>query len=109
VGDAIEAASAGDTIAICPGTFPVSQGIFINKGLTIGGAGPGTDPGKNTILQGAVTDEALLTISGQVVIQNLRLTGGTGFDGGALFNTSGSLELINCAFSENGTPISWGR
>ncbi len=104
VPEAIEAASPGATIAACPGTFLVSESmsesVFFEKDLTIVGAGPGTDPRMNTILQGQETSlDALLTTTGQVVMQNLRIAGGTS---GAIIST-GSMKLIRCAFSDNGS------
>jgi hypothetical protein len=93
---AIDAASAGTTIAFCPGTY--GGGLTIAKDLRLIGAG---DDANGTIVLGAGGATLVNTTTGDVVLQNLRLTGGGGQYGGAISHASGTLELIGCTVSGN--------
>lgn len=70
---AINAASPGDTIQIAPGTY--AESLDINKTLTIVGAGSGTNPLVDTIID-PVTGYGMY-IHQPVNLKDLRVTGAT--------------------------------
>jgi hypothetical protein len=97
---AIDAATAGATIAICPGTY--AENLTIAKDVRLVGAGAGTDP-RATIVRGTGATSVVKTKTANVVLQNLRITGGRG-DGGGISNLGTTLKVIGCTVSENTDP-----
>jgi hypothetical protein len=75
------------TIRVCPGiyaeNFGFSTAVLITRGLTLIGAGSGSDPGTNTIVQ-PLLDDQLVVVSPpigpteEVTLRTLRLSGSTG-------------------------------
>ena len=70
VNSAAGAATAGDTIAICPGTY--NGGIEITKNMTLIGAGSELD---GTILRGANESLVVSVNSAEVALRDLQVTG----------------------------------
>jgi hypothetical protein len=94
---AIDAASAGDTIVICPGTYVENITITKNVRLTGGIDASGTSL---TTLRAARAASVVQVKTANVVLQRLRITGGRG-EGGGISNLAATLEVIDCVVSEN--------
>jgi hypothetical protein len=106
---AINAATAGDIITICAGTFVGD--ITINKNLTLDGAGQGNDPDNDTILQGDGAGSAVtVTAMTNAILQDLRVSGGGGAtDGGGIhIQNTGTLTLIDSTVAGNTTTGNGG-
>jgi len=84
---AINGAGAGDTINVVAGTY--AENLVINSAsdmaIALVGAGNGSDPASNTIIQGtAAGSDAIQILHGgvdasqRVLLSNLRITGGQG-------------------------------
>ncbi|MFN8591024.1 MAG: hypothetical protein U0031_06120 [Thermomicrobiales bacterium] len=127
---AIDAAPAGGTVTVCPGTYPAA--FTIRKNLELVGAGDGA---RGTILQGSGTAPVIEIPRGvTVTLRKLRITGGrneqgdaggvwnkgiatvrdctvTGNysrnSGGGIGNTGGTLTVINCLITGN-ISDNWG-
>jgi hypothetical protein len=99
--DAIDAASAGETIRICAGLYRGT--IVIDKNLTLIGAGGGNGAG-STILQKLGTDVKSvveIAIGVTAAVHSLRITGGAGaLSGGGIRNRS-RLTLTDCTVTGN--------
>jgi hypothetical protein len=104
VQEAIDAAVAGATIAICPGTYV--ERLIVSKDLTLIGAGDGDGPG-NTVIQGSGLGSVIQANLSHIVLQNLRVTGGGG-DGAGIFSESATLELVGCTVTGNLAPGAFG-
>jgi hypothetical protein len=105
---AIQSATPGVTIAICPGTY--REDISINRIVTLVGAGDGTGAGA-TIIQGT-GENSVVTIGDEfVTLERLRFTGGGGNPddsaGGGIHN-GGTTKLIGCTVSGNATKYGGG-
>jgi hypothetical protein len=98
VQEAIDAASDGDTIALCPGAY--RGNLTIDRDLTLVGLGD-ADGTNGTIVRGAGATSVVRIESANVALRNLRVTGGGGADGAGIFNSGGTLELIDCAVNRN--------
>lgn len=82
---AVDAATAGDTILICAGTYPTAA--TITKDLTLIGAGAGTNPSAGTILDGEQRNNVLFIREGTVTLRTMTITrGGFTFDGAGILN-----------------------
>lgn len=101
VRDALNAATAGATIRICPGTY--QEDITISKKVTIAGAGQGTGAG-DTVLQGTGAN-SVVTILGfnpPATLKRLRITGGAGAGGGInITGTDSVLTIEDCTITVN--------
>lgn len=52
---AIDAATAGDVLEVCPGTY--NEHVLVNKRLTISGSGSGSDPNSNSVIVGSILNK----------------------------------------------------
>lgn len=101
---AINAASAGETIRICPGAY--KEKLIIDRNLTLIGAGDGNGAG-NTILQGGGPGLVVFVPdSKSVTLEHVRVTGGT--LGGIQTGLGAKLALIACTITGNATTNSGG-
>lgn len=101
VQNAINAATPGATITLCPGRFGP---ITIDKNLTLIGAGAGESPAANTILDARQNGTTVIVDTGATVtLQNIRITGGQspGSDLGGGVRNEGTLTLANCVVTDN--------
>lgn len=101
---ALDAASDGDTIAVCPGSYAGNLTITRNVRL-IGGvdeAGAST-----TTLQGAKPAPVVTVKPARVALHHLRITGGHG-EGGGIANLGGTLQVFDCLVSGNSDLIASG-
>lgn len=81
IGAAVAAASSGDTIQVCAGTYPESVGV--NKGLIIKGANAGTNPntairGPESVISGPGGPGIRIGTTQPVTIDGFQFSGGTG-------------------------------
>ena len=83
IGAAIAAATAGDTINVCPGTY--AENVVLNKSLTLNGAQTGVDA------RGRVASESVIAPAAGIGIDLRDPTGGTVVDG---FTVSGGAQGI---------------
>lgn len=100
---AIEAASAGARLRLCPGAY--QGGFTIGKALTLVGAGQGSDPQTSTILDGNTTQRVLLVQGGtsDVTLEHLRVARGevgSGLGGGILHRGK-TLVMQDCTVAAN--------
>lgn len=103
IGGALRAASDGDTVYLCAGTYDVTTGIRIGAwmadDLTIRGAGA-----SSTTLDGGGTTQILRLWGRNTDLKIMDLTFFGGFDdndGGAICHDNGKLTLIRTSFVEN--------
>jgi hypothetical protein len=101
---AIDAASPGATIRVCPGTYAESAASFaaihIFQPLTLIGAGEGADPATNTILRPTQASREVVRMAdaGTVRLERLRITGATGENGRGV-NVQGLADATNATFA----------
>jgi hypothetical protein len=101
---AITAASPGDTIRICPGTY--RENLTIDRKLTLRGSGQGTGAG-DTILQGVGSGRVVTIPDNEqtVKLQHLRITGGVATggsaSGGGISNLANLLTIEDCTITGN--------
>lgn len=97
VQDAVNAASDGDTINVCAGTF--KETIYIEKNVTLAGAGI-----NQTILDGDAKDSVIgiLPSLTAVTIRDMTLTNGKSPGvGGGISNGKAQTTLINLLITDN--------
>jgi hypothetical protein len=96
---AIDAAAAGATLTLCPGTWTVSSTISITKNLNLVGAGAG-----QSILDGGNAVRVLHIASGvTVTLRDLTITKGRASTGGGILNL-GTLTLGGVSVTGNTAP-----
>src|SRR5215213_2570535 len=107
VQEAIADPSGLPTITVCEGTY--TGNIFINRNVTLIGAGHGAGAG-NTILQGTGSGSLVIVNPGTTVtLQGLRITDGAASSsaGGGILNF-GRLTLMDCTIAGNSAPVGGG-
>lgn len=102
--DALSAAAPGDTInfsVASPATITLASTLQINSNVTISGPGASSlaISGGNAVTVLSVSSGVTASVSG-VTIEN-----GNGSDGGAVFNSGGTLTLTNVALTNNSAPF----
>ncbi len=105
---AIDAASTGDTIRICAGTYVGN--VTVNKNLTLIGAGDGATAASDTLLDAAGSGRVVQVNSGvTATLRSLRLTGGnlSGNTGGGM-NNFGTVTLLSCTVTGNRADLNGG-
>jgi hypothetical protein len=106
---AVNTAVDGDTIAFAPnviGTITLTNGtLAINTDVTITGPGVGllTISGNNTVPVFTIYAAGSVTISGLIIAN-----GKNANNGGGIFDNSGTLTVIDCAFVGNNTAFGGG-
>jgi hypothetical protein len=110
--DAINAASPGATVVVCPGTW--AETITVTGDLIITGReGP-----EATIIDAGSPAASISTVTvrrGAVLLEGLTITGGTGtqsdgnsWGGGVYAGTADSLELSDCVITGNSADFGGG-
>jgi hypothetical protein len=112
---AVDAAAAGDTILVSPGTYRGPGNCDVNlqgKSLTLQGTNP-LDPNtvESTIIDCAGTPEEphrgfFVVDCNGVVISGLTITHGLASAGGAVYCQRSTLDLMYCRILDNGTLAS---
>jgi parallel beta-helix repeat protein len=94
--DAIDAASADDTIIIAAGQYN-EHDLTINKSLTIQGTGSGS-----TIIDGQDISRVFFINKSTVDMSGMTIrNGNTTFYGGGIYSFMGNVTLNNCTVSDN--------
>jgi hypothetical protein len=102
-------ANPDGTVTICPGSYTVPSALVIPINLTVIGAGQGTDPETNTILQGTGADRVIVVTGGIVHLEALRITGGTAdFGGGVSREGLANLTMNDCTVTGNHATLDGG-
>jgi hypothetical protein len=111
---AIDASAQPATIYVCPGSYAESAtglgAVRILNPLTLIGAGDGDDPTTSTILTPVSSNEPVVYVetASPVILQGLRISGGTGLNGiGCLVNQSG-VEFTGCTIANNISDVPGG-
>jgi hypothetical protein len=94
---AINAANAGDTIVICPGTYV--ENVTITRDVRLIGRDAGAGASAST-LRGTGAGPVVTVKTGLVALERLHITGGRG-DGGGISNLGATLGLSGCTVSGN--------
>lgn len=101
-------AAPGDTLHVCPGVY--EGGFTIEKAITLIGAGDGSNPYFNTVLDGIDTQRVLEITSGTVALHHLNI--GYGYagteNGGGLLNNAGFTTLTDCTVRYNAAAAGGG-
>lgn len=98
------------TIRVCPGIYTENDGsptaVLILRGLTLIGAGAGSDPASSTILQPQQDDQLVVTVSPpigpteEVTLRAIRISGANRGGGGVLAVLS-RVTLDSCTVTDN--------
>ncbi|MDF1741763.1 MAG: Calx-beta domain-containing protein, partial [Verrucomicrobiales bacterium] len=94
--DAINGSVAGDTITIPAGTY---DSFVLNKDVNIAGAGDGTDPLTNTIINGGIEISASGNPGDRITVSGVRLTGAN--DGISVTSGASHIELSDVTSDGN--------
>ncbi len=98
----VDAADPGDTITVAAGTY--KENIYIDKSLTIKGAGAG-----NTIVDGSQIGSVFIigdnNVNCDVILSDMTVQNGSAYKGGGICNQA-KLAILNATIS--GNSASWG-
>jgi hypothetical protein len=97
------------TIYVCPGTY--RGGFIVARSLTIIGAGQGSDPTSNTVLDGNKTQRVIRSSAiSPVTLERLHITGGEGGanGGGGIHHSSTLLTMRDCTIAGNRAELAAG-
>jgi hypothetical protein len=104
--------NAGGTIRVCPGTYrPPTDGFQPSvTGVSLFGAGEGTNPATDTILAATGTGGVLGIDAGVglVVLQRLRVTGGRRLFAGGIRHQGTTLRMTECTVAGNTSATGGG-
>ncbi|WP_405316507.1 hypothetical protein [Methanobrevibacter sp.] len=103
----IESAEDGDKIYL-NGTFEFSEEITIAKSVTIEGIGDGTTINREAFITGNFRFFKIDSTASNVVLNNIRFTGTTNINGGAILWKGNGGVINNCEFAKNEAPNSYG-
>jgi uncharacterized delta-60 repeat protein len=99
---AVNGSPSGDTITVGPGTF--TENVVVNKDLTIIGAGDGSNPATNTVVDSASGSEAVFEITGSgtsVTVKDLYISGGShGKSAGVQIDTGATGTVSHVAIND---------
>lgn len=102
-GSALQTALDGskDTLYVCPGTY--LGGFTINRDVTVIGAGQGTDPTQDTILDGGDTLQVLRITSGSPTLRQMHISHGllTTTEGGGILHLGDTLTVEDVTVADN--------
>ncbi len=103
---AVDSAAPGEAIRICAGIYPGD--IVINQSVRLIGAGDGLGAG-NTVLDGSGGGPVVAISPGRTVdLQDLRIAGGGGANGGGINSNRATLTLTDCTVTGNTVSGSGG-
>ncbi len=95
VQDALDAASAGDVVSLCPGTWPGPLAQHISP-LRIAGYGAGV-----SVLSGAGAQVLDMGTRNELTLVDLSVEGGVATEGAGLRGTQNTLCIARCTFGDN--------
>ena len=101
----VDHAAAGDTVLIAPGSYP--ENVVVDKALTLTGAGDGTNPAVDTILEGTdLSGVGIFINSGitDVTIEELRVQNYTGASSSGIWGDGSNSDFVarNLTVHNNG-------
>jgi hypothetical protein len=98
---AVDAASAGETVQVAPGTY--YEHIIMKSGVVIHGAGAGDDPSIHSIIDGSGTDIVItaVNVDSAAKLEGFKITNGLGSNAGGMYNENSSPAVTDCIFSGN--------
>ena len=103
----IESAEDGDKIYL-NGTFEFSEEITIAKSVTIEGIGDGATINREAFSVPNFRFFKIDSTASNVVLNNIRFTGTTNINGGAILWKGNGGVINNCEFAKNEAPNSYG-
>lgn len=98
--DGIDLAAQGGTVNVGAGTY--KENVGIGKSIVVNGAGAGTDPTKNTIVDGQQAG-SVFTTSGNVALTGMTIQGGTGAKTLVMVNVQPIYWIVGGGISNSGT------
>lgn len=108
--DAVDAAQAGDTLFLFPGTYTEAAGIVVDRDLTITGA-----HASNTVVQaapvaGQASNRVFRVDGANCVLEDLTIRhgGGTSYGGGVYANSTSTSTLNRCVLFANVARLGGG-
>jgi predicted outer membrane repeat protein len=108
-GQSLQAAlQLGGTILLCPGRYTGNFQIVAQDAVIIG-AGDGSDPAQDTILDGNKNDRTLVVgLDRTAELHRLRITGGKTSDAGGGVRNDGKLTMTRCTVIQNEAALDGG-
>jgi hypothetical protein len=98
------ALNEGGTVYACPGRYTGS--FNMPRDVTLIGAGDGTDPASNTILDGQNSTRVLIPFGNTMAISRVRVTGGrNGGFGAGVYHLGRTLTMTDCTVADNANTM----